>query len=218
MDLDLLTELVEAYKQYQVTRPAGSKSSLTDFAIWVNKREYGKVQAADSSHEDVIGRNDIDTELSKLIIFLNRYARHLIRKALAGFPELVHEDVTYLYTLMGAGSMTKMQLIEKNVHEKPGGLEVIKRLLKHGLIAERADDRDKRSKRVFLTEKGRAAFYQTLDQMEKVSGMVTGNLSPDEKKQLFVLMKKLEDFHNPIFLGDKKLSIDELRQKWHQPG
>ncbi len=114
---------------------------------------------------------------------------------------------------MTAESMTKIQLIEKNVHEKQSGLEVIKRLLKHGLIAERDDEHDKRSKRVFLTVKGRTTFYRSLETMGKVSAIIAGKLSPEEKQQLFTLLKKLEDFHNPIFLNNRSLALDELLTK-----
>ena len=109
--------------------------------------------------------------------------------------------------------MTKIQLIEKNVHEKPTGLEVIKRLLKHGLADERNDENDKRSKRVFLTDKGKALFFATIEQMNKVALIVSGNLTADEKKQLHTLLKKLQDFHDPIYLSNKEISIDQLVEK-----
>lgn len=204
---------MEAFKQYQLSLPPGSKRSITDFAVWLNRQHYPKDEGRSHGQGEIIGPDAIDVELGKLIIFLNRYARLLIRKGLADFPELINEDFTYLYTLMAAESMTKIQLIEKNVQEKPSGLEVIKRLLKHELIAETEDEHDKRSKRVFLTEKGRAVFYRSVQSMEKVSKIVAGNLRSDEKKQLYTLLKKLEDFHNPIFLEERSLSIDELEKK-----
>jgi DNA-binding MarR family transcriptional regulator len=213
MDFDLLTEIVEAFKQYQLSLSAGSRSSIIDFSIWISRQHYNKGESKSGDHSDIIGRNDIDVELGKLIIYVNRYARLLIRKGLSGFPELINEDFTYLYTLMAAQSMTKIQLIEKNVHEKPTGLEVIKRLLKHKLIAEKVDEHDKRSKRVFLTEMGKATFFRSIEQMGKVSKIIAGNLSATEKKQLFTLLKKLEDFHNPIFLNEKLLTINELSKK-----
>jgi MarR family transcriptional regulator, lower aerobic nicotinate degradation pathway regulator len=108
--------------------------------------------------------------------------------------------------------MTKMQLIEKNIHEKPTGLEVIKRLLKNKIIGERDNDEDKRSKRVFLTEKGKGIFFQTLSQMGEVSKIISGKLTASEKIQLFTLLKKLDDFHNPIFLEHRHKSINELNK------
>jgi DNA-binding MarR family transcriptional regulator len=210
MDFDLLTDVVEHFKLYQLATPAGKKSTMADFGIWLNQQRYLTDIPIDSTHIEMIGTNEVEVEIGKLVVFLNRYAKLLIKKGLQDFPELVNEDFTYLYSLMGCESMTKMQLIEKNIHEKPTGLEVIKRLLKHKIIGERDDEKDKRSKRVFLTAKGKEIFFQTLEQMGKVSHLITGKLSIAEKQQLFSLLKKLDDFHNPIFLEHKHKTINEL--------
>ena len=82
----------------------------------------------------------------------------------------------------------------KNVHEKPSGFAVIKRLLKHDLVNERNDENDKRSKRVFLTDKGKALFFATVKQLNKVALIVSGDLTQDEKKQLYPLLKKIRRF------------------------
>ena len=78
----------------------------------------------------------------------------------------------------------------KNVHEKPSGLEVIKRLLKHDLVNERNDENDKRSKRVFLTDKGKSLFFATVKQLNKVALIVSGDLTQDEKKTIISLTEK----------------------------
>lgn len=210
MDFELLTSLIESFKNYELFKEPEKKTTLAQFAIWLNQQSYLTAKPENADHSEIIGRNEVEIEIGKLVIYLNRYARLLIRKGLNSFPELVSEDFTYLYTLMTCESMTKIQLIEKNIHEKPTGLEVIKRLLKHKLIDERDDEKDKRSKRVFLTEKGRAAFFETQGQMGKVSQLIAGRLTTAEKNQLFGLLKKLEDFHNPIFLSHRQKSIDDL--------
>lgn len=187
--------------------------SLSDFALWMQQQNYLQNHTTTPNPNDNTGNNDTEVEISKLIIFLNRYSRLLIKKGLSNFPELIGEDFTYLYILMNEESLTKIQLIEKNIHEKASWLEVIKRLLKHGLIAEKGDVKDKQSKRVFLTEKGKQMLYSTVEQMSKVAALVSGRLTNDEKKQLHSILKKLEDFHNPIFLNEKSKTIDSLMHK-----
>ena len=49
--------------------------------------------------------------------------------------------------------------------------------------------------------------------MNKVALIVSGNLTHNEKTQLHTLLKKLEDFHNPIYLSHKEISIDQLVEK-----
>lgn len=213
MDFDLLTDIILAYKKYQLSPGTPEQSSVADFAVWVTVQGHAAQQPRNLEFAENIGGYELEVSIGTLVICLNRYSRLLVKKGLAGFPELVSEDFTYLYTLMDVESMTKIQLIEKNVHEKPTGLEVIKRLLKHGLVDERNDENDKRSKRVFLTNKGKALFFATIEQMNKVALIVSGNLTADEKRQLHTLLKKLQDFHDPIYLSNKEISIDQLVEK-----
>lgn len=215
MDFDLLTNIIESFKTYQLLAGDQKKSSVKDFAAWVTEQEIEKGSIVLSSEGEAYRGYELEISISTLVICLNRYSRLLIKKGFEDFPQLVSEDFTYLYSLMEVESLTKIQLIEKNVHEKPTGLEVIKRLLKHGLVDERNDEQDKRSKRVFITEQGRALFFATIQQMNKVALIVTGDLTQPEKKQLFALLKKLEQFHHPIYLSNKEISIDELVQKTH---
>lgn len=213
MDFDLLINIIEAYKLYQLTDGIDKKSSVGDFANWVTEKRYPNEEPQKLKQSESNNQYELEVSISTLVICLNRYSRLLIKKGLANYPQLVSEDFTYLYTLLEVESMTKIQLIEKNIHEKPTGLEVIKRLLKHGLVNERNDENDKRSKRVFLTEKGKSLFFATVEQINKVALIVCGNLTHDEKKQLYSLLKKLDNFHNPIYLSHKEISINDLVEK-----
>jgi DNA-binding MarR family transcriptional regulator len=210
MDFDLLAEIIEAFKQYQLEQPYGKKSSLAEFIAHLKEQGNPLKKNEEEGLLTMIGNNTIEVEISKHIVYLNRYVKLLIKKGLQDFPELINEDFVYLAILMDYESMVKMQLIEQNIHEKPTGLEVIKRLLKHKLIGERDDESDKRSKRVFLTDKGRKIFFKSVVEMQKISKLVTGKLSLKEKNELYHLLKGLADFHNPIFMEHKKKGIDEL--------
>jgi DNA-binding MarR family transcriptional regulator len=209
MHHQLLTDIIEAFKKFDLSTSTEKNAGLVDFSQWLQQHiqnERPKIEP----NPFATAENELNIEISKLIIFLSRYARVLIKKAVTGFEELVSEDFTYLYALIDEKSLTKKELIEKNVHEKATGLEVIKRLLKHGLIEEKKDETDKRSKRVWLTEKGRKICFASFEQMNKVSTIVSGKLSQQEKIQMFTSLKKLEDFHSPIFLEERGLGLDEL--------
>lgn len=212
MNYDLLIELVTRFKEFSLAHK-DEAANLNDFRIWLNQNSYNTGVPTDSGHKETLGNNDVDVEISKLVIYLSRYARHLMKKGLLDYQELVNDDITYIYTLMSSESMTKMQLIEKNIHEKPTGMEIIKRLIRFGLIDETADEQDKRSKRIFLTPKGKELFFRSLEKMKKISKIITGDLSASEKSTLMLLLKKLDDYHNPIFLEEKNIDIDALASK-----
>ena len=92
-----------------------------------------------------------------------------------------------------------MQLIEKNAHEKQTGIEIIKRLVRNGLLVESPDENDKRSTRIAVTEKGKKVFTESMQDITMVSKIMCGKLDQDEKENLLVSLKKLNTFHHTIY-------------------
>jgi MarR family transcriptional regulator, lower aerobic nicotinate degradation pathway regulator len=212
MDYDLLIDLVQALKNYQLTSTEAAKANLESFSNWLAKT-VKKEPVQVEPNPFTTSENEINVEIARLVIGMSRYAKALIKKAIVDYDELIGEDFTYLYSLIDVESLTKTELIEKNVHEKATGLEIIKRLINHQLIEEKQDVTDKRSKRVWLTEKGRQLCFKSFEQLNKVSAIVTGNLLQDEKLTLLHVLQKLRDFHDPIFLHEKDKSLEELLKK-----
>ena len=120
------------------------------------------------------------------------------------------EEFTYLYRLKDEPSLTKMQLIERNGHEKQTGIQIIKRLLDDGLIQETVDENDKRAKRLTLTKKGEKAFHQSVEKVNTTSKILSANLKSDEKTKLLELLKKVNDFHYTLYTEYKNSEIKEL--------
>ena len=53
-------------------------------------------------------------------------------------------------------------------------------------------------------------LLKILPNMQKVSQIVSGNLNDTEKSTLAYMLRKLEHYHNNIFLTRKDQGIDEL--------
>jgi len=94
--------------------------------------------------------------------------------------------------------------------EKSSGNEVLKRLLKQGLIQETPHPEDRRSKLVMLTDAGRAAFQSVQTGIERLSDVVVADLSEDEKASLLHLLTKLHHFHKPIFEAADEETLGEM--------
>lgn len=208
MNFELLEQIIKALKEFDSTENQG-KASFDDFVQWL--QYWNSQDSINSNHPNKKEwQNSIEVGISRLLVHLYRYARIHIRNSMIGFPELIHEDFTYLYSLIRFGSLTKTQLIEKNIHEKPTGQEIIKRLIHHGLILEENDLTDRRSKRLTVTRKGRETYFQTQEITSNVAKVITGKLTLNEKQNLFYLLKKLDHFHNPIFLNRETRDLSHL--------
>jgi DNA-binding MarR family transcriptional regulator len=140
----------------------------------------------------------IDNNISRLLIFMHRYAKSYLKKALEGTPLLTPEDFTCLAILLTHQDLSKSELINHNIQEKTSGSVVINRLIAAGLIKQWDSKADKRGKRISITEEGRALLYRVFEHTSHVGKIVTGQLSLEEKLTLQYLLQKLEDFHYPI--------------------
>ena len=95
--------------------------------------------------------------------------------------------------------MTKMELIRKNVQEKPAGILIINRLIKQGWVEQEDSAIDRRTKVLTITEAGLQALEMQMDKIRTATRIVTGNLTYNEKMDLIRILDKLEQFHLPIF-------------------
>ena len=109
------------------------------------------------------------------------------------------EDFIYLINLKAFGEMSKMELIKKNIQEKPIGMLIIKRLLEQAWIEQKDSETDKRSKILKITKKGWNVLESQMKKIRQATQIVTGDLTYYEKMDLIRLLTKLDEFHNPIF-------------------
>ena len=142
---------------------------------------------------------------------LNRYAKSYSKSAIFGSNFSTQEDFTYLINLKAFGEMSKMDLIKKNAHEKPAGMQIINRLINQGWIKQRKSKTDKRSKVISISETGLQALGNQMDKIRQATSIVTGNLSQNEKMELIRLLNKLNDFHQQIY--DRNIDTENLLEE-----
>lgn len=209
MELNLIIEILKELDTFQKIQP-GSQKSLEDFRLYLNEKAYENETPRNLTEKFDLDVNDLENEIAKQVIMLGRYSKQLIRKSLENNPNLVNEDFTYLFRLMDYPSLTKMQLIEKNAHEKQTGIEIIKRLVKNGLLVESPDPNDKRSTRVSVTEKGKTVFLDSMKDITVVSKIMCGNLTEQEKENLLHYLKKLNTFHHTVYTNFKNEELVKI--------
>lgn len=212
----ILKELIDYLSLYeQETNTLGSEVNIDDFIGFLNchhTTENVKVSELRGNvpAEEFTERPGPDTDISILIVLLFRYAKGYIKKAMKDSLINTADEFSFLITLMTHESLSKTELIVKQVMEKTSGTEIINRLLKLGLVEQYNDEVDKRSIRVKITPAGRMELVKVLPKMNTVSQIVTGNLNETEKAMLAYMLRKLEHYHNDIFLNKKDAELVEL--------
>ncbi len=185
--------------------------SIEDFVGFLNQKYLGRIL---TPQPIIKPPENEENNIGQLVAFMYRYAKSYIKKALEESTILTLDDFGYLAGVWQYGSLTKTQIIEKNIHEKNTGMEIIKRLIGNQLLEQYDDENDKRSKRLKITSHGQAELFKSFDGMLKVSKIISGKLSDTERLQLFYLLNKLHNFHNPIFLNEKDTSVDKILEKY----
>lgn len=202
------TQILESILEYQ--KENHISNSPSEFAHWLIEREEAKSKPKATANMDLISVNEIEEEISRLLVVMYRYSKSHLKTYLADFEEVNQEDFTYIFALKRATSLTKIQLIEMNIHDKTTGLEVIRRLVKSGIVEESKDKIDKRSIRLSLTPKGEETFFSLKTMTRKIAQLITCELALEEKNDLYHILTKLDAFHHPLYSSKQKEDIDVL--------
>jgi len=211
----LIKQLVDKVAEYELAVKSPEEMNLESFTHFLSQpdnTDYFKKRNLSGSLEMEVQEkgNSQETTIAILVTFIYRYAKLYAKKVLQNSSISTLDDFSYLILLLTHESLSKTELIQKNVHEKTTGMEIIKRLIKLNLIYQFDDTNDKRSQRVAITEQGRFAIFSILNKLEDVSTIMTGNLSELEKNNLGAILKKLDHFHFDIFMNDRNKTLPEI--------
>ncbi len=200
MNYTLLKDLVGLAEKFEAQTVQQTKYDHTigGFRQWVSDG-CGEENEETTWEGQESGRS-LESVIATSIVHLNRYGKTYSRSAMIGSDFSTQDDFIYLINLKVFGAMSKMDLIRKNVHDKPVGMHIIHRLIQLGWVIQKDSETDRRSKIIEITPGGLHALDRQMGKIRKATRIVSGNLSHAEKKELVRLMAKLDHFHRPIFL------------------
>lgn len=202
MNFSLVKDVVELLEQFESENKNSQYSSDVDgFKSWIyNKESMTNNDEADAPYwEGKESGRSPESAISTLLVHLNRYAKTYSKSAISGSDFATQEDFIYLINLKAFGEMTKMELIKKNIQDKPVGMLIITRLIKQGWVHQTDSNDDKRTKLIKITEQGIEALENQMKNIRSATNIVSGNLNYSEKMDLIRILNKLDKFHYPIF-------------------
>ncbi|WP_068599293.1 MarR family winged helix-turn-helix transcriptional regulator [Vaginella massiliensis] len=206
MNYNLLHDVRDLIQEFEISNEGRYEHSVDGFKNWISASNQHTDSELDWEGKEN-GRS-AESVINTLIVHMNRYAKSYSKSAILGSDFSTQEDFIYLINLKAFGEMSKMELIKKNVHEKPVGMQIINRLISQGWIEQSNSLIDKRSKVISITSKGLLALENQMSKIRKATEIVTGDLTHSEKMELIRLLNKLNDFHQPIY--DKNIETEHL--------
>ena len=211
MNYGLIKDVLDLVQEFEIETNNNNhfETSIEGFKNWISTNNNTIVN--EPNWEGKENGRSAESVINTLIVHLNRYAKSYSKSAIFGSNFSTQEDFIYLINLKAFGEMSKMDLIKKNVHEKPVGMQIINRLINQGWIEQRNSKTDKRSKVISISETGLQALGNQMDKIRQATSIVTGNLSQKEKMELIRLLNKLDDFHQEIY--DKNIDTENLLEE-----
>jgi len=205
MQTDFIRKLLDLAEGYESDGGNTQVFDQEDFVSWLitnNQRKPGETTAPDFGPP-------VNGLIAMYLSFMARYAQFYSRRLFRNSVIYSEDDWGVLVSLYPHQKLKKTEVIRGCIMEKSSGNEVLKRLLKQGLLQEHEHPDDKRSKLIELTDAGRAAFEAVQGGINKLSNVVVADLNEEEKGSLLQMLNKLHRFHQPIFeAGDE----DRLEQ------
>lgn len=213
LNYHLLQQTLELLEQFSNQIDANNyNQDINGFKQWIVESENSTISKQAEPHwEGKENGRSAESAISTLFVQMNRYAKNYSRSAIYGSKFSTQEDFIYLINLRSLGAMTKMELINRNLNDKPTGMQIIGRLIKNAWVSQKDSTTDKRSKLIGITEEGLQALNLQMGKIRKASDLVSGELNKAEKFELIRLLTKLKDFHQPIYA--QNLPAHELLAK-----
>src|SRR5690606_12894838 len=196
MNYELLKSVIDLVQEFEEenTAPLKYQNNVKGFRQWITDRETNKPEPQWEGKE--LGRSD-ESGINTLIVHMNRYAKSYSKSVIHDSECSTQEDFIDLINLKASGAMSKMELINKDINEKPAGMQGINRLISNGWVTQTTSEKDKRSKVISMTAAGEKILQEHMDKIRKATQIVTGNLNDTEKMELIRLLTALNDFHLP---------------------
>lgn len=201
MKYDILKSVIDLVEEFEIENSLENKypDDIEGFKRWINVQYNSQEMETEPYWEGKESGRSAESVISTLIVHMNRYAKSYSKSAIYGSDFSSQEDFIYLINLKAFGEMTKMDLIKKNVHEKPAGMQIIHRLISQGWVNQTDSEIDKRSKVLKISFKGLNVLENQMDRIRKATEIVTGDLNHPEKMELIKLLNKLNKFHQRIY-------------------
>ncbi|WEK70505.1 MAG: helix-turn-helix domain-containing protein [Candidatus Chryseobacterium colombiense] len=201
MHYSIVKDVLNLLEKFEVENESNAYASdIEGFKTWLCTKESSASKKENEPYwEGKENGRSPESVISTSLVHLNRYAKSYSKSAILDSDFATQEDFIYLITLKTFGEMTKMELIKKNIHEKPAGMLIINRLIKLGWIEQQESEKDKRTKVINITDSGRVSLENQMSRIRMATNIVAGNLDHSEKMELIRILEKLEKFHHPIF-------------------
>ncbi len=206
MQTDFIRKMLDLAEAYESAGGNTETFDQEDFVSWLITSNQRKPEATAPS---AFGP-PVNGLIAMYLSFMARYAQFYSKRVFRHSVIYSTDDWGVLISLYPSLQLKKTEVMRSCILEKSSGNEVLKRLLKQGLLQEQEHPSDKRSKLIELTDAGRSAFESVQTGINKLADTVVADLTEEEKTSLLQMLNKLHRFHKPVFEEADEQALEKM--------
>lgn len=154
-----------------------------------------------------------DLNLAKQLGKANSLVKAYFKIALRQISEMELEWYYFLDAIAAAVEIRKNDIVSFRLLGEPTtGIDIINRMLKAGLIAERVDPDDKRARLVKLTPKGKHRHHQLSVLFDEIAAEVFRAMDTEVKIKMETALAKLTNEHSAAIKDKKGKALDSMEE------
>lgn len=207
-----MEKTVELVTQWAAFAGRNPQADLEDFY------RYKLIELQQSRQPGEIADGIVPPESNLLLIkLINRIDRLYLayaEKIIEGTGLKHFEEFLFLNAIAHLQQPRKTDVINHTITNLSSGLLIIDRLKKYGLVAERDDETDKRSKRLTLTATGTVVLEDCYQRTSQLGRLFFGSLSEDDMRLCIQLLKGIEIKFARLWSGHKGKSLAAIQENY----
>ena len=215
--LELIKQLVSKVIEFEKQSVSKDELTMNDFANFIQEEpqlpelKNSLVTSTEYPLDErtYVKENNIERVISQHLLFLYRYIKFYSKMVFTHGKMRTIEEFGMLVTVMQHNTISKSDLIKRNIIDKSSGIEIVNRLVKMELLQQIHNDKDKRSQLIQLTQLGRMELFTVFEKMDQLGHIATGELTDGEKIQLAKMLKKLDHFHYDNYTRKGNLELTD---------
>lgn len=202
--------LIEEWESFQNEHPS---NNLSEFAQWLLLRSESKQVDKVAQVDELLAMPQWESELPQIpdtsgiaaymIVRLYKAFRFYVKPILHQYSLAGVDDFFFLATLLWKSHINKKMLCHLNMTDIPTGIDIIKRLVAQGLVAEVDNDLDKRQKLLHITPQGAQVAYEVFGATQQLP-KILGDLNAQQGIEVLRQLDHLNHLHTQIYQQQSK--------------
>lgn len=202
--------LIAEWEAFQNEHPS---SNLSEFAHWLLQRSdtesvvvvpnIAEVAPVPQWKSEMPQIPDTSGIAAYMIVRLYKAFRFYVKPILHQHNLAGVDDFFFLATLLWKSHINKKMLCHLNMTDIPTGIDIIKRLVAQGLVAEVDNDLDKRQKLLHITQQGAQVAYEVFGATQHLP-KILGDLSAEQGMDVLRQLDHLNHLHTQIYQQQSK--------------